>query len=74
MFQELKIKMYKNKGLLINKNVDLPKFNDQTFKYARIINSPFHIVRHKEMIHISPFLKKRLSFFFFNKIRKRSIP
>ena len=74
MFVHLKSVFCKENSLYNNLPLGMPQFQEKLSKYSRVINSPFHIVNHKEMIHISPFLKKKLSFYFFNKIRKRNIP
>jgi len=75
MFLEIKSsswgKVYQK---LINQQMELPKFFLEKTKYQRVLTSPLHVVKHHEMVHISPFLKKRLAFWFMNKFRKTSVP
>ena len=74
MFVEMKTSSWSKSYQRLNtQETTLPNFNMPKYKYQQMITSPLHVVKHQEMIHISPFLKKRLSFWFMNKFRKKHI-
>jgi len=74
MFVEIKTSLWcKILQKEVSQQLVLPEFYMTKSKYQQIRTSPLHIVKHHEMIHISPFLKKRLAFWFMNKFRKKHI-